>query len=48
MWLLEVNLSAKCEERHPRLSAMLEQMGEGLLDILEKKPAVRGWKEVEE
>lgn len=32
--LLEINLSAKCDERHPKLSAMLEDMGGGLLNII--------------
>jgi len=33
-WLLEVNLSPACEARTPWLSSMLQQMSEGLLDIV--------------
>lgn len=42
--LLEVNMSARCEERHPRLTAMLEDMAEGLLNILEGTDDLRAWK----
>jgi hypothetical protein len=42
--LLEVNLSAKCEERHPELTRMLEEMGHGLINILEDEGAPEhGW-----
>jgi hypothetical protein len=44
LYLLEVNLSAKCEERHPKLSTMLESMGEGILNIILKNPDSKGWK----
>lgn len=41
--LLEINMSARCEERHPRLSSMLEAMGEGILSILEGKENLSSW-----
>lgn len=42
--LLEVNLSAKCEERHPDLTRMLQEMAHGLINILEDEGAPQhGW-----
>ena len=43
LYLLEINMSARCEERHPRLSSMLEAMGEGILSILEDKENLSSW-----
>lgn len=37
MHLLEVNLSAACQERHQSLTQMLEEMGHGIINILECK-----------
>ena len=36
-WLLEVNLSPACAERTDWLVNMLDRMGDGLFDILEKR-----------
>lgn len=41
--LLEINLSARCEERDARLTSMLEGLGEGLLDILDEKSNIWNW-----
>lgn len=37
LWLIEANMSPACAERTPWLTDMLDDMGEGLLSILEKK-----------
>jgi hypothetical protein len=36
-WLLEVNMSPACSERTPWLTEMLDDMAEGLLNIIERK-----------
>jgi tubulin monoglycylase TTLL3/8 len=36
-WLLEVNMSPACSERAPWLTEMLDDMAEGLLNIIERK-----------
>jgi hypothetical protein len=46
--LLEVNLSARCEERHPSLIDMLDQMANGLMNILKfsDETSLHGWREI--
>ena len=44
-------MSASCKERHKRLTSMLEDMGHGILNILENKEGevdLRGWIRVKE
>lgn len=36
-WLIEANMSPACAERAPWITEMLDDMSEGLLNILEKK-----------
>ena len=48
MHLLEVNMAARCQERHPSLTAMLEDMGHGILNILEDKEGKEGKEEDKE
>jgi hypothetical protein len=42
MYLLEINMSASCKERHPKLTTMLEEMGHGMLNILEREEKGEG------
>jgi hypothetical protein len=37
LWLLEVNMSPACSERADWLTEMLDDMSEGVLDLIEKK-----------
>ena len=40
-------MSASCKERHGKLTTMLEEMGHGMMNILEKKEGeevdLKGW-----
>ena len=36
-WLIEVNMSPACSERTPWLTVMLDEMADGMLNILEKR-----------
>jgi hypothetical protein len=42
--LLEINLSAACEERHDGLSQMLSDLAHGMINILEGESDLRGWR----